>query len=939
METINDTPFNFAPIAGMIPFPDHSLSLVVKGAFHLLQDRAAELLPEQLYPTGDKYYPGDEDMTGSLYYGSDFVHYKLGSDLMLVGRCHPPNGSPAARCLVTFKAGGVGKSLMVFGDRHWKGMPGFQNISEPAPFTAMPLRYENSFGGPGYDKNPVGKGFISKDGDGKHLLPNIEGPDSLLDSKNSRPDPEGFAPLHGMWQQRFSKMGSYGQEWLYNRWPWFPEDFDCAHCSQAVPDLQMDTYLRGDEPLYFKHLHPEHSEFRSSLPGLKVKCFVQHFKALDSEDSEKPFFKEIPMKLDTLWVDMDTQTLILAWRGWTTVLSQDYEDIDYLYIMSEPVDAKEKPLTHYQEKFFSALEKDRQKWGMVPAIPIEPELPESMDQIDQEEKTPPVQEPEPPGKPDKIVELLEAEKKIDLRKQLQAQSAALMGQMGINLDKLDPATRQKIESQQEDLMNRFVEKDPAKTQAMDSAELEKQKKQALDELGIDPDNLPEVTDKAKKEQIRMLKELGMDEKQVESLAGDSVLGEFMGIMAAVLPKIGMDPENMTSLIEQAKKIMGTPGKKEPLPEKPEELNKPEEPNKPDDSKSPEIEPGLSRQRVKDRAALKDSFAGEDFRGLDLSGLDLSELDFSNANLSGVKLVKTDFTQSNLTGADLSHADLTEAILEKTDLSAALGTLALFVDANFGGANLTRCNLAETDLTRSNLEKACLKDADCTRACLGDAVLSGADLRDAVFEKASMVNAVLKDAQAKDAWFIQADLTGADFSKSNLSSTDCSKALLGKADFTEAVLIEASFEGAQCAGANFYRADLTGFRGSDGCDFFGCCFSQITAHESVWRHAKLQETDFTFSDMEGANFRNAHLQRADFSAANMKFTRFIKANLSQAKLIRINLFQGSLEQADLTRADFRGANLYGVEFLDAKLSKTLLDHADLTMTKLAKESVL
>jgi uncharacterized protein YjbI with pentapeptide repeats len=51
---------------------------------------------------------------------------------------------------------------------------------------------------------------------------------------------------------------------------------------------------------------------------------------------------------------------------------------------------------------------------------------------------------------------------------------------------------------------------------------------------------------------------------------------------------------------------------------------------------------------------------------------------------------------------------------------------------------------------------------------------------------------------------------------------------------------------------------------------------------------------------------------------------------------MNLFEGTLEKADLAETDLRGSNLYGAEFLDACLDHTLLEKANLKMTKLEKD---
>ena len=64
MDQLNETPFAFASIAGRAGFPAYSLTLIVKGTFQLVSGQAVRLAAEQLLPTGDEYYPDDEDRLG-----------------------------------------------------------------------------------------------------------------------------------------------------------------------------------------------------------------------------------------------------------------------------------------------------------------------------------------------------------------------------------------------------------------------------------------------------------------------------------------------------------------------------------------------------------------------------------------------------------------------------------------------------------------------------------------------------------------------------------------------------------------------------------------------------------------------------------------------------------------------------------------------------------
>ena len=157
MKSLNQTPFPFATLTGRVNFPQPSLTLMVKGTFDLAHGCAAKPSAKQLFPTGDEFHPGDEEGCGSCRYESDFAYLKQRADLLLAGNCHPPGGNFVEACRVKFRVGAKEKTLMVVGDRTWQGLLA-RTVSPPKPFREMALRYENSYGGEGYKKNPVGKG-------------------------------------------------------------------------------------------------------------------------------------------------------------------------------------------------------------------------------------------------------------------------------------------------------------------------------------------------------------------------------------------------------------------------------------------------------------------------------------------------------------------------------------------------------------------------------------------------------------------------------------------------------------------------------------------------------------------------------------------------------------------------------------------------------------
>ena len=177
MKVVNQTGFKIAPLSGRLNYPKHSLTWIVKGTFALKLNAKAVPAEEQTFPTGDEFYPDDKEQTGSPRYESDFAFHKPLADLLLVGACYAPNGKPVRQCPASVRIGSKSKTLAVFGNRRWERHLLSSQATDPEPFTRMELRYENSFGGPKFRANPVGKGIteLTDGAGGKYQpLPNIE---------------------------------------------------------------------------------------------------------------------------------------------------------------------------------------------------------------------------------------------------------------------------------------------------------------------------------------------------------------------------------------------------------------------------------------------------------------------------------------------------------------------------------------------------------------------------------------------------------------------------------------------------------------------------------------------------------------------------------------------------------------------------------------------
>jgi uncharacterized protein YjbI with pentapeptide repeats len=734
LEIFNRTPFRFAFLAGRVQYPKHSLTLVVKGTFDLRPDDVVVPVEEQPYPTGDEPYD-DDDGSGPPRYENDFAPFKPAADLLLVGNCYPSDG-PAPFCRATFRVGRHSKTVQVIGNRRWKGL--LARPSEPEPFSEMPIRYERAFGGEQFAPNPIGVGRApEKDEDGNkvHELPNLENPDRLIRSKGDKPDPVGFGPLGRLWAHRLSKMGTYDDHWKEKRFPGFPKDFDWSHFN-AAPEDQHAKYLRGDEEISLENLHPEISPYVTELPGHRVRCFV-----------EKESFEEVPMNLDTAWVDMDSEQLVLVWRGVTEIANEEYEDVKNVLIASENVSDARSSLEDNRALLAQALEEWRLQWG------------ELEDEEEEEEVVEASAAEEPEDVPDEEMAALQAtlaslqtdeEPKADPP----PKSAERLAEEKKLLEEIEAQEEPPAEEQPEpewsrvEVERRIAENDPLT---------------GLDFRGLD------------------LTALAAAEADFSSsnLAGVDLAGA--NLKGAILVGANLEGANLSDCELGEANFAGAKLEKATLV----------------GAKLEDADFTACPMEAADLSSA--SLTGAILQGAQLQDGTLNEVsakgaDFEGATLDGARLESSEFEAANFSGASLKRASFRASSLRDSNWSGVQGQEVLLDDAELTGLRASGCDLSHGSLRQINgpesiWEKATLTEADFSYADLEGATFIGAvcdgatfeaaDMRFAKFAKASLRDARLTTMNLFQGSLEKADLTGADLSGSNMYGVEFFEARVKK----------------------------------------------------------------------------------------------------------------------------------------------------------------
>lgn len=341
-------------------------TVVMRLTFFVQDDGALAPAPEQTpLATGDEFY--GEVNRSSVRQESDLAPYKPHTDVIVVANACAPQGRASklfAVALTINSAPGTSalrKVLLVRGSREWRRrhvltralslftLPRWK-LTAPQPITTLPLRYEYAYGGenailvtdptagrvgkkyrlPGrapqaartgtgeapdaiahsvYQQNPVGRGFVERWY--RHAVrlarvpaPQIESPDQLVDRFGTACAPQGFGVIGRAWQPRRALAGTYDEQWLEQRHPYLPADFDFAYWNGAPRDQQITPHLSGDESVTLGNLCPPEPATVPDAAGNTYLTFALPghlpFVLVRFEDGR---MGELAARLDTLIVD------------------------------------------------------------------------------------------------------------------------------------------------------------------------------------------------------------------------------------------------------------------------------------------------------------------------------------------------------------------------------------------------------------------------------------------------------------------------------------------------------------------------------------------------------------------------------------------------------------------------------------------------------------
>lgn len=764
MRLLNPPTLGLAPLFGRLDYPAHSLTLIAKASVALQPGGVCELRSgAPVLPSGDVPY---RDGQGGPRYESDFVPCKAAADVLVVGHYHAPDGGRVHADAIQVDVDRRSAKLAVIGKRSWNGYGPLPGVREAEPFSKLELRWEYAFGGPTHPANPAGRGHPAQpvDDDRPLALPRIERPDQPYQRADEPPAPACFAPMSRTWPARRRLAGTYDDRWQRTRWPWLAEDCDPEYFQAAAPELRFRGYLRGDERLQIVGMHPVHRAFVTRLPGLRVAAAVQRVATGVCDD--------IPMQLDTLWIDMDAELACLVWRGSCQVADADASDIAYAWADFEPVAVGSR--SEGVARAERAIREDEEQWHWHPAsapLPDEPSAPPSADGDDDEPwlpaeltellaslPAPPTYEsPEGSARVDGVTEDAQAHAKLDALEVALTEEENGTGPLPF------PWTRDRVRAARErgeslaglDLSGIDLRAEDLSGLDLSGTLLIRAR---LDGASFRGANLQGATLEGASLDATDLSEACLQRATLSGARGAKICARRADLSQANLsecdwPEACCEAANLTQVLARRARLPRATFAKARLAEADFEeaslagvvLDRTEAPA------SRWVRASLAGARLESCSLAEADFSEADLRGTVVQACDLHEVSLESASLSGTKWVDCRAEQLRAATADFSRAELVRVTAEQAIFSDGKLVDATFegcqlprVDASaadFTGASLRGCGLRGGVFARANFERSRVLGCDCFEACLEGARLIECDGSGSSFFRAEFFGAI------------------------------------------------------------------------------------------------------------------------------------------------------------------------------------------------------
>jgi hypothetical protein len=253
---------------------------------------------------------------------TDLVPHKKSGEFYLVDAVAvPPEGVPREEWTTSVSLGSLHHEVSVCGPRNWhrNGRHSWK-LGPRNSTTHVDLRYEMAFGGSfevngskqSHRMNPVGRGFAALCKDVELDVCNAHQIDAVTTQSALPVDyavlkPAGFTPVDRGWSPRAELLGTVNEDWIQNRWPLVPKDFEHSYfaCSPEAMRLPEGAFFAGNEQ--FRLCGIQTNGWKSFLLPDSEKYVIVVFPR-----EREPFARRL--NLDTVVINTGKSTVDLTWR-------------------------------------------------------------------------------------------------------------------------------------------------------------------------------------------------------------------------------------------------------------------------------------------------------------------------------------------------------------------------------------------------------------------------------------------------------------------------------------------------------------------------------------------------------------------------------------------------------------------------------------------------
>jgi len=726
------------------------------------------------------------------------------AEFLVYGDGVPPQ--PAAACPVSIRVGQTTKSLMVMGSRGEKG----RDSGIPVPFSSLPLTWENAFGGPGFDRNPLGKGRTTDEA-GRRPIPNVILAAEHPLSPGQEPSPACLRAIPVWWPQRSKYLGPFDRDWFQKDAPCLPSTTNPLLHMTAQHDQWLEGFLQGGETFEIINMHPRQSRITGTLPGLRARAFVT------GPGEDLATFREVQTRADTVWFFPGLELGVICYRAVVPIQDEDADDVGHVLLGHEPLAAAPLPAEHYLEQLRLELFPPDEE----PVAPQEGPGGEAGDAagkgteegavkdhaLSAEEPDQLLSGQDSPAPDPGLVEFQAGMERI------QTESREMLAKMGYTEEQARELVR-KYEAQARELSDSLSDK-------------------SLEELAADVQTQARAQARAQAEAL--LAKHGQTPRQaLEAFQSRQAHPPTLEDIAAMLAQGQITPDIAARMRQAHEALAAFLALSATM------------------ATGRTTEPDATRLTAGDEQPAGDH---------GITGQDVSDHDFSGQDFSGQNLAGRDFSRAVLERAVFADADLTGAVFVEAVL-----TQAVFTRARCSGAVFTRA-----DAWKADFQDADLSGADLSEADFSGGNFTGADLTDAVgtrtgFDTARMPGLKAEQSRFQGADFSRADLCGAVLEQADLTDADFDQALLRGANLAKAVAVNARFGEADLSGAILTAAVLRESRADAATSFRDCDLRDVEADEAQWSGADLSGANLERAGLNGADLSRANLSRAVLTRA-------------------------------------------------------------------------